>query len=677
MSRLRKTLVALVGSGALVTSSLVGITVASVTTAPSAAALDDGLAQTPPMGFNDWNSFGCNVSEDLIKSTADIFVKSGLKAAGYKYVNIDDCWMTHQRDPQTGRLVPDPVKFPDGIKGVADYVHSKGLKLGIYESAGSQTCAGYPGSLGHEKVDAQTFADWGVDYLKYDNCGDHGDYPDTTQGYIDRYGAMRDALEATGRPIVYSLCEWGVNQPWKWGASVGHLWRTTGDINDSWGSLKSIIRQNAPLSSYAGPGGWNDPDMLEVGNGGMTDTEYKTHFSLWSMMDAPLIIGTDLRKATPETMKILSNKDVIALDQDPLGKQAKLISDQDGTMVFAKPLANGDVAVALYNESDTAKTVSTTASDAGLPAAKTYRLDDLWSKDSYETAGTIAASVPAHGTVLYRVSTLGGGFDAYQPATLLTATGPADGVAEPGTTVPLQTTFTDNGKHMTRDVSVTADAPDGWTVEPTDAASAKHLATGESLTTHWRVGVPADARQGTYDIALMASYVWGEEPGSNGSTTTTVSVIVPPEPPSGATPLSDVTWVSETNGWGPPELDRSNGEQGAHDGNPITINGVVYPKGIGAHADSEITYYLGGRCSNLATDVGIDDEKTANGSVIFRILADGAVKAESPLMTPADDAVHLTADLSGARWLTIQEDSANGSNNSDHGDWAGPVLTCE
>jgi len=650
----------------------------SVISAAPAAALNDGLALTPPMGFNDWNSFGCNVSETLIKGIADYLVSSGLKADGYEYVNIDDCWMTHQRDPVTGRLVPDPTKFPDGIKGVADYVHSKGLKLGIYESAGSQTCAGYPGSLGHETVDAQTFADWGVDYLKYDNCGSHAPYPDTTQGYIDRYNAMGNALKATGRPIVYSLCEWGDNQPSTWGSSVGHLWRTTGDISDNWSSLQSIIAQNAPLAKYAGPGGWNDPDMLEVGNGGMTDTEYKTHFSLWSMMAAPLIIGTDLRKATPETLSILGNKDVIAIDQDTLGKQAQVISNQNGAMVFVKPLANGDRAVALYNSSDSPQTISTSAADAGLPSTNSYLLKDLWSKDQRETAGVIEASVPAHGTVIYRVSALSGGFDAYAPSTLLTGsvTGQSDDIAEPGTTVPVQTTFTDDGKHMTRNVSVSATAPDGWSIKPTDATSTVHLKTGESLTTDWSVTVPANTPAGTYEVPLQASYVWGEEPGTPGSVSSTLTLVVPPEPPSGATPLSDIPWVSETNGWGPPELDHSNGETGAHDGGPITINGVVYPKGIGAHAPSEIRYYLGGRCTSLTTDVGIDDEKTANSSVIFRIIADGTVKAESPLMTPTDDAVHLSADLTGARWLTIQEDEANGSNDSDHGDWAGPILTC-
>ena len=225
-----------------------------------ALALNNGLALTPPMGWNDWNSFGCNVNEQLVEQTADIIVSSGMKAAGYQYVNIDDCWMASARD-SGGHLVPDPVKFPHGISGVASYVHGKGLKLGIYESAGTATCAGYPGSLNHEQTDANSFASWGVDYLKYDNCNNQG------VPWQTRYNAMRDALANTGRPIVYSLCEWGENSVWTWGAGTGNLWRTTGDISASFTSMLRNFTANSALAQYAGPGHWNDADMLEVGTG--------------------------------------------------------------------------------------------------------------------------------------------------------------------------------------------------------------------------------------------------------------------------------------------------------------------------------------------------------------------------------------------------------------------------
>ncbi|AJT68524.2 Alpha-galactosidase [Streptomyces lydicus] len=363
--------------------------------------LPGGLAQTPPMGFNNWNSTHCRAEfdEGMVRGIADLFVSKGLKDAGYRYVNLDDCWALPERDAD-GRLVPDPQRFPHGIKAVADYVHAKGLKFGIYTSAGTKTCNenGFPGGLGHETSDARQFAGWGVDYLKYDNCNNQG--VDARQ----RYRTMRDALKATGRPIVYSICEWGENRPWEWASDVGHLWRTTGDIDDSWSSMVGILKQNLPLAPYAGPGHWNDPDMLEVGNGGMTDTEYRSHFSLWSMMSAPLLIGSDLRRATPETLTVLGNKDVIALDQDALGKQATVLTSDEGRWTLVKQLANGDRAVALFNETGEAQTIATTAQDAGLPQADRYRLRDLWQHRNSHTTGTISANVPAHGTAVYRVS---------------------------------------------------------------------------------------------------------------------------------------------------------------------------------------------------------------------------------------------------------------------------------
>ncbi|MFD6070852.1 MULTISPECIES: carbohydrate-binding protein [Amycolatopsis] len=375
-----------------------------VLTVPEPAlALENGLARTPPMGFNNWNSTHCRAEFDeaMIKGIADIFVSQGLKDVGYRYVNIDDCWALPTRNAQ-GDLQPDPKRFPSGIKALADYVHSKGLKFGIYTSAGTKTCntAGFPGGLGHEQRDANLFASWGVDYLKYDNCNNQG---------VDaqkRYKAMRDALARTGRPIVYSICEWGRSEPkvWTWGEPVGNLWRTTGDISDNWTSMIGKAKANRVLAKYAGPGHWNDPDMLEVGNGGMTATEYRTHFSLWAMMAAPLLIGSDLRKAGAETFGILKNTDIIALDQDPLGKQATVVSSDGGLVVYNKVLANGDRAVALSNENTSAATIGTTAAALGIGGAPSYLLKDLWSKATRTTTGSISASVPAHGTVVYRVS---------------------------------------------------------------------------------------------------------------------------------------------------------------------------------------------------------------------------------------------------------------------------------
>ncbi|SFW91249.1 glycoside hydrolase family 27 protein [Amycolatopsis australiensis] len=373
---------------------------ATALTSSPARALDNGLARTPPMGWNTWNTFECNIDETLVKQTADLMVSSGMRDRGYTYVNLDDCWMTRSRDGN-GNLVADPAKFPSGLKALGDYIHARGLKFGIYESAGTETCQHYPGSLGHEQADATLFASWGVDYLKYDNCGSSGS--DTQQDYIRRYSAMRDALKATGRPIVYSICEWGNYAPATWAPDVGNLWRTTGDITNTWSSVDAIYHQNVGLASAAKPGAWNDPDMLEVGDG-MDFQEDRAHFTLWAAMAAPLIAGADLRSAGVATFSTYLNPDVIAVDQDPLGKQATRIATGGGLDVLTKPLQNGDVAVVLLNENSTTRTVSTTAAAAGLPAASSYRLTNLWSKELTTSSGTISANVPSHSTVSYRVT---------------------------------------------------------------------------------------------------------------------------------------------------------------------------------------------------------------------------------------------------------------------------------
>ncbi|MEW2521998.1 NPCBM/NEW2 domain-containing protein [Actinacidiphila alni] len=671
MPRLVRRLLACATAATLWGGALAGaaVTAGTVVTATPAAALDNGLALTPPMGFNDWNAFGCDVSEQLIEQTADYFVSSGLKDAGYTYVNIDDCWMTHTRDAD-GRLVPDPVKFPDGIKGTADYVHSKGLKLGIYEDAGTSTCAGYPGSLGHETTDAQTFADWGIDYLKYDNCNNNSD--GTREDYVRRYTAMRDALAATGRPIVYSLCEWGVNEPWEWAGDVGNSWRTTGDINDSWNSMLSIAKANMPLAPSAGPGRWNDPDMLEVGNGGMTDTEYRTHFSLWSMMNSPLLIGTDLRKATPETLAILGNKDVIALDQDKLGAQATVLSSDGDAYVLTKKLANGERAVALFNAGDQAQRIATTAQAAGLPKRGSYSVRDLWSHTDYESAGGLSATVPAHGTVLLRVGT--------NPAAVLKAplfdtgvTGPDH--IEPGHSASISTYATDLGTLPAAEVKVKLTAPDGWSLRAKGGTGTLLLPGGRTFSTPWTVGVPADAQPGSYPVSGTVSYR-SLTSGKKLTVPLIGSVTVKVPPPSGTSYLSDLPWTSSTNGWGPVERDRSNGETGASDGNPITLGGTVYTKGLGVHAPSSISYYLGGKCSTVTATVGVDDEKNGKGSVEFTVTADGTTVADSGVVTNPMGGKPITADVTGAQNVTLAVSDGGDGNDSDHADWADAKLTC-
>ncbi|MFG2352530.1 NPCBM/NEW2 domain-containing protein [Streptomyces sp. NPDC048521] len=639
---------------------------------PAAPALADGLALTPPMGFNNWNSTHCRADFDeaMVKGIADLFIDKGLRDAGYQYVNLDDCWALPDRDAN-GKLVPDPARFPNGIKAVADYVHAKGLKLGIYTSAGTKTCnsAGFPGALGHEESDAQQFADWGVDYLKYDNCNNLGVDART------RYRTMRDALKAasarTGRPIVYSICEWGENKPWEWASDVGHLWRTTGDISDSWSSMLSILKQNLPLAPYAGPGHWNDPDMLEVGNGGMTDTEYRSHFSLWSVMAAPLLIGTDLRKASQATYDILGNKEVIAVDQDPLGKQGTVVSSAGGRWVVAKEMKDGSRAVALFNESGTAQRIATSASAVGLPDADAYTLRDLWQHRGYNTAGTIAATVPAHGTVLLRVAA-DPDWAARPPAVELGLDGSPLLVA--GAPATLTSTVTDLGRTPARQVSVSLTGPQGWSVRPTSATTAAALATGRSLSTGWRLTTPAGTPTGSYGLTLEARY---RSPSGQRVTSTlalTASVVLPP--PSGTSYLSDLPWLSATSGWGPVERDTSNGESAAGDGNPLSIGGVTYAKGLGVHALSELSFYTGKACEKITADVGVDDEKGAKGTVAFEIWADGTKAASTGVLTNAQPAQPVTADVSGAQVVRLVVSDGGDGVDSDHADWADARLSC-
>ena len=358
----------------------------------------NGLAKTPPMGWNSWNLFAEKIDDQTVRTMADAMVSSGMKDAGYIYVNIDDTWEGVRDDH--GNLQSNH-KFPN-MKALADYVHSRGLKLGIYSSPGPRTCGGYPASYGHESQDANTFAAWGIDYLKYDWCSAGNIYKnDALQPIYQKMGA---ALHASGRSIVYSLCEYGMGSVEKWGPEVsGNLWRTTGDINDSWDSMIANIEKQVPTAPWAGPGHWNDPDMLEIGNGHMSDDEYRVHMSLWSLTAAPLLAGNDIRTMTETTKSILLNKEVIAIDQDPLGKQASPVKNGD-LETWVKPLSDGSVAVGIVNLGSAAAPATVKAADLGLGGSVKHARD-LWAhKDVKFTAGAYAATVPSHGVLLLKVS---------------------------------------------------------------------------------------------------------------------------------------------------------------------------------------------------------------------------------------------------------------------------------
>jgi len=369
-------------------------------------ALDNGLARTPPMGWNSWNKFACKgLNEIVIHQTADAMAANGMKDAGYQYVILDDCWQG-ERDAQ-GNIQPDAQRFPSGMKALGDYIHSKGLKFGIYSDAGTMTCAKRLGSMGHEYQDAKQYANWGVDYLKEDWCN-------TLPGQSSEssYALMRNALAASGRPIVFSICEWGSTKPWLWAGPIGNLWRATGDIQDCWDCKKKwggngvvqILDQMNGLESYAGPGHWNDPDMLEVGNGGMTKEEYRTHFSMWAMFSAPLLAGNDIANMTPDTKEILLNKEVIAIDQDSLGQQGRRVKKTGDLEIWSKQLHDGGRAVALVNLGATSGKIPVAWTDIGYPDSLSASVRNLWTgQDLPKQTGSFSAEVPSHGVVMVTI----------------------------------------------------------------------------------------------------------------------------------------------------------------------------------------------------------------------------------------------------------------------------------
>ncbi|WP_422755872.1 glycoside hydrolase family 27 protein [Micromonospora sp. WMMD708] len=385
-----------------------------------AQALDNGVARTPPMGWNSWNTFGCNINETLIRQMTDAMVSTGMKDAGYQYVVVDDCWMNPNRD-SAGNLQGDPTRFPSGMKALGDYIHARGLKFGIYQAPLDKTCAQYfnsypgaTGSQGREAQDARQFANWGVDYLKYDWCSPTGTIDDQARAFAK----MRDGLAATGRPIVLSInsnsihSKTGPQRDW---GDVSNMWRTTEDITNTWNSgqtngypmgIQNIIDVTVPLAARAKPGAFNDMDMMEVGRGGMTDTEMRSHFALWAILASPLIAGNDLRNMNTATQTILKNPNLITISQDPLALQATQISFDGTRRILAKRLANGDTAVALFNQGTSTTTITTTAAAIGK-SGSSFTLVDAWTNASTTSTGTISASVPSHGTVVYRVS--GGG----------------------------------------------------------------------------------------------------------------------------------------------------------------------------------------------------------------------------------------------------------------------------
>ncbi|SEN35350.1 NEW3 domain-containing protein [Actinacidiphila rubida] len=522
------------GSLALALAGLVAAP-AALAAPPAAAAQYPNYAPTPPMGWNDWSYYQCDIDENTILGNARALVSTGLAAKGYDTVTTDDCWMAHTRD-SSGNLVADPLKFPHGMDYVGQQLHAMGLKFGIYEDAGTATCGGYPGSLGHWQQDADLFAKWGVDYVKLDGCNVPTKTGETDeQSYHDTYAAWSQAMLNTGRPMVFSVSapayfEGGPD--WDtvigWSAEVGNLWREGADValgqesaGAKWSSLKYNYGYNVGLADLQRPGRWNDPDFLLAGDSGLTRDEIQSQMSLWSVMAAPLISSTDLTHLSADALAVLGNPDVIAVDQDPTGLQGRVVQHGDGYDVLSKPLANGDRAVALFNESDSAQTVTTSAAAAGFGPGSSFLLKDLVTKHVTRTTGTIAADVPPHATVLYRVSA--GGDRSTAPATALTWKDVST-AAHPGTyTVGL----TDHGATGLSATTLTLTAPAGWTVTPS-SVRINRVDPGQTATTTVTVTAPKASPGTTVStVTATARYVAAPAGADSVSGPLTITSVVP------------------------------------------------------------------------------------------------------------------------------------------------------
>ena len=516
LSRLRVLLVAVTLCAAVLAAA-----------AQRAAAEGNGLALTPPMGWNDWYSVYCGVNAQLVEQTAQEMVADGMKAAGYDYVNIDDCWMDPSRDA-SGNLVPDPTRFPGGIAPVAAYVHSLGLKLGIYEDAGTTTCAGLPGSFGHEAQDAATFASWGVDYVKYDRCNiPYGEFPGESEEQVQQtlYTRMSDGLKASGREIVFSMCNPDPgDDPWDWGAPISNLWRTTTDIQDNFGSMLANFEGTVGHYREAGPGAWNDPDMLQIGNDGSSLPEYTSEFSLWAEMAAPLIASTDIGALSKAELAVYENPSVIAVDQDPLGRPGVPISSANGLWVLTKQLTGGARAVLLFNSTNTAATISTTATAAGLPRARAYSMRNLWTNAATETGGQVSSFVPGRGVAMFTVGALPKRrAPKLVPHTVLSLDS-ASAQLPLGHSTTVSESFANDGTSAVKRVALTLAARPGWVVKPVGKTRVPVLPAGKRYTVAYKVTAPPSGSP------LAASILSGaaayDPPAGRGRATATLGQLV-------------------------------------------------------------------------------------------------------------------------------------------------------
>jgi alpha-galactosidase len=650
----------------------------------SASRSYNGLALTPPMGWNDWYQYKCGVTQADVLANAEALVSSGLSKLGYDYVNLDDCWMATTRAAD-GQLQADPTTFPNGIAWLAGQLHAMGLKLGVYESFGTTTCQGRPGSYGHYQQDADTFASWGVDFLKFDYCGVPAG---TTSASLEAdYQQMSQDLLKTGRHIVFSeelpIAAGDANPsnanyiPYvAYSSKIANMWRVAPDLTTDFDStVFGHLAADLPLNTYAHPGAWNDLDMLLTGASGYdwTVQQEETQMSIWAEMASPLIVSTDLTSMTASTEQILANKAVIAVDQDRLGRQGQLVATQNGVDIVAKPLADGDVAVLLANTASTPEQVSTTAAAAGLRRAQAYTVSDLWADTTQETAGTITETVPAQSAMLLRVAPLHGpAVNRYAPLTNVTAsvnapayTGSQFDIAQPGQTVPVDATFVSDGSEPLANVSLSLSGPSGWSTGP--PISIGELSAGQEANGTFEVTVPPGTAAGTYPMAVTANYNWGRGHSGSDTADTTVQVAVPP---AGSPTLDGLPLLSSQLDFGHIGINEN------YYGGPLSIHGVVYPHGLWVNSVATLYYYLGGNCSNFSVSLGLDDSDKGTGAVVYEIYADGTQIYNSGVVTNTTPTINASVDTGGAQVLELYVGEGNGTINYGNADFGDPQLTC-
>lgn len=778
---------------------------------------NNGVGLTPQMGWSSWNFFKEKINETAILEMADALEKSGLVEAGYTYLNLDDCWQSSMRD-ENRRLQGDLTNFPSGIKDLTSKVNEKGMKLGLYTSNGTYTCEDLPASLNNEKIDAETFADWGIEYFKYDYChniqisnkapeidriyigkageGDSiiieaedaklsgtakvmnasdsyggkyvtglnsnggyvefeninvekdGEYILTIglkkSGNFDKYAEViingKDAYEAkvpptsawnpTGRhqlkvslkagnntikinnpivsekdsairlyekmgnelknatkaqseetgeaekPIFYSICEWGNNSPWQWGNGVGNSWRTTPDISANWNTIMNIYNKNVQLYEYAGPGAFNDPDMLEVGNGNLTYEENKAHFSLWCMMAAPLILGNDIREfinedgsidAENETLKIITNKDMIDIDQDEKGIQGRIYKTNGSVDILVKSLENDELAVCFFNKGNTTTTTSVNLNEIAnqdyidIPESESYKAYELWDKTTDRVADDLSATIPGHGVKIYRVSPgVIGEVEKEQSVKVN-----INSALEIGKEIEVIAEVKNTGKETMKDINVSIEAPSGFEVVEVETKK-ESLAMGESFESKFKLKVIN--KKGDYTINTKTEFKYDSDniTQSKNIATSVKTMAVPAD----KSKLGDIDWLSAVSGWGGEVKRNKNIKNGS-----IVINDKTYTSGMGTHANGETQVFLGGNPYNLKSIIGIDDGTNGGDpawgkpSAIFEVWADNEKIYDSGLMG-YKDSKEIDLDIVGCEVLSLRVTDSGNGNSYDECNWA-------